>query len=292
MLVTASIEKLQAQVAQWRAAGQRVGFVPTLGNLHAGHIKLVEHAGTLADKTIASVYVNPTQFGANEDLHEYPRTLVEDQEKLTQVQCDLLFIPSDEILYPFGLERTTKITVTGISHELCGVARPEHFIGVATVVAKLLLIVKPDLAVFGEKDRQQLAIIRQMVQELFLPVDIIAHATVREPDGLAMSSRNRYLSQQQRALAPALYQTLCWLRDAIIAGNHDFEALQEQGRARLVAAGFQPDYISVRQLENLAPLPDALAAQGVPELVVLGAANLGTARLIDNVVVKAAGQES
>jgi pantoate--beta-alanine ligase len=282
MVTVSTIEQLRNHTSTWRAQGKSIGFVPTLGNLHAGHLRLVERARALVDKTIVSIYVNPTQFGFAEDLDRYPRTLAQDQYKLKHTGCDLLFTPSNEVLYPFGLERTAKINVTGISQELCGITRPEHFIGVATVVAKLLLIVQANIAVFGEKDRQQLVIVRQLVEDLFIPVQIVSEPTVREIDGLAMSSRNQYLSADERKIAPTLYRVLCWVREQIMAGERDYASLETQAIARLQTAGFQPDYVSIRRLNDLRQ-PDSESSQR--NLVVLAAAVLGAARLIDNMTV-------
>jgi len=274
------ISTLRERVAGWRRAGQRVAFVPTMGNLHAGHLALVAEARRLAERVVVSIFVNPLQFGPQEDFGAYPRTLARDQELLAGAGTDLLFAPSVEVVYPRGQAEQTRVEVPGISDILCGASRPGHFVGVATVVCKLFNMVQPDLAVFGEKDYQQLMVIRRMTLDLSLPVAIQGLATVREADGLAMSSRNGYLTAQERARAPALYLTLrrCaeWLRQGL-----DIAAVEGLGREEIAAAGFGPDYVSVRRAAKLG-LPQA----GDRELVVLAAASLGRARLIDNLRVE------
>ncbi|MBF3326649.1 pantoate--beta-alanine ligase, partial [Pseudomonas aeruginosa] len=203
-----TVRELRAAVARARSEGKRIGFVPTMGNLHAGHAALVKKAGERADFVVVSIFVNPLQFGPSEDLDKYPRTLAADQERLLEAGCHLLFTPTVEEMYPDGMEGQTRIHVPGVSEGLCGASRPGHFEGVATVVSKLLNMVQPDLALFGEKDFQQLAVIRKLVRDLNLPVQIFGEPTVRAADGLALSSRNGYLNEQQRAAAPAIYRTL------------------------------------------------------------------------------------
>ena len=272
-----TVLELRAAVARARGEGKRIAFVPTMGNLHEGHVALVEKAGQRADFVVASIFVNPLQFGPNEDLAKYPRTLVADQEKLVAAGCQLLFHPDLEEMYPHGQEGQTRVSVPGVSEGLCGGSRPGHFEGVATVVTKLFNMVQPDLAVFGEKDFQQLAVIRTLVLDLNMPVQIIGEPTVRAEDGLALSSRNGYLSAEQRAAAPALYRTLQQLASAIRDGNRDFAQLIEAGQASLVSAGFRPDYLEIREASSLRP-----AEANDTQLVILGAAFLGTTRLIDN----------
>ena len=276
-----SVREVRAAIAEARAAGKRVGLVPTMGNLHSGHAALVRRASQLADFVVVSIFVNPLQFGPSEDLDKYPRTLAADQEVLVEAGCDLLFAPTPEEVYPAGMQAQTKISVPGVSEGLCGASRPGHFDGVATVVCKLFNMAQPDLAVFGEKDYQQLAVIRSMVRDLNLPIEIFGEPTVRAADGLALSSRNGYLSEEQRALAPQLYATLRELGDALKAGQRDFAALCEQGRERLSAAGFRPDYLEIREALGLQQ-PTATDAAWV----ILVAAYLGTTRLIDNLVVE------
>lgn len=272
-----TVLELRAAVARARGEGKRIAFVPTMGNLHEGHVALVEKAGQRADFVVASIFVNPLQFGPNEDLAKYPRTLVADQEKLVAAGCQLLFHPDVEEMYPHGQEGQTRVSVPGVSEGLCGGSRPGHFEGVATVVTKLFNMVQPDLAVFGEKDFQQLAVIRTLVRDLNMPIQIIGEPTVRAEDGLALSSRNGYLSAEQRAAAPALYGTLQRLASAIRGGNRDFAQLIEGGQASLVSAGFRPDYLEIREASSLRP-----AQVDDTQLVILGAAFMGTTRLIDN----------
>ena len=272
-----TVLELRAAVARARGEGKRIAFVPTMGNLHEGHVALVEKAGQRADFVVASIFVNPLQFGPNEDLAKYPRTLVADQEKLVAAGCQLLFHPDVEDMYPHGQEGQTRVSVPGVSEGLCGGSRPGHFEGVATVVTKLFNMVQPDLAVFGEKDFQQLAVIRTLVRDLNMPIQIIGEPTVRAEDGLALSSRNGYLSAEQRAAAPALYRTLQQLASAIRDGNRDFAQLIEAGQASLVSAGFRPDYLEIREASSLRP-----AEANDTKLVILGAAFMGTTRLIDN----------
>lgn len=272
-----TVLELRAAVARARGEGKRIAFVPTMGNLHEGHVALVEKAGQRADFVVASIFVNPLQFCPNEDLAKYPRTLVADQEKLVAAGCQLLFHPDEEEMYPHGQGGQTRVSVPGVSEGLCGGSRPGHFEGVATVVTKLFNMVQPDLAVFGEKDFQQLAVIRTLVRDLNMPIQIIGEPTVRAEDGLALSSRNGYLSAKQRAAAPALYRTLQQLASAIRDGNRDFAQLIEAGQASLVSAGFRPDYLEIREASSLRP-----AQANDTQLVILGAAFMGTTRLIDN----------
>jgi pantoate--beta-alanine ligase len=268
---------LRGQIAQWRSQGQRIGFVPTMGNLHQGHLQLVRQAQARAERVVVSIFVNPLQFGANEDFASYPRTLEEDKALLQAEGVDLLFAPGVELIYPQGQQVHTQVHVPGISELLCGASRPGHFIGVATIVCKLFNLVQPDLALFGEKDFQQLLVIRRMVADLALPVEIIGIPTVREADGLAMSSRNRYLSAAERERAPALYQSLSRLADAVRGGERDFARLEREAEAELKQAGFAPDYLSLRRAADLQP-----ASAEDQDLVALAAARLGGARLIDN----------
>jgi pantoate--beta-alanine ligase len=277
MRTVADPRSLRATVQAWKKEGQRVAFVPTMGNLHAGHFSLVELARRHADRAVVSVFVNPTQFGPDEDYAHYPRTLAEDSVGLVEHQCDLLFAPSVETMYPFGPEQALRIHVPEIGDTLEGAHRAGHFDGVATIVAKLLLMVEPDLAVFGAKDWQQLLVVRRLVRELALPVEIMAGPIVREADGLAMSSRNRYLDAHQRARAPQLHETLQWMRESFAEG-HALKAIEGAAVRRLERAGFAPDYAVVRRAEDLG-VPAADERKG---LMALAAARLGNARLIDN----------
>ena len=248
-----------------------------MGNLHSGHAALVTKACQRVDFVVASIFVNPLQFGANEDLDSYPRTLAADQERLLQAGCHLLFAPTVDEMYPHGMGGQTRVSVPQLSEGLCGASRPGHFEGVATVVSKLFNMVQPDLAVFGQKDFQQLAVIRALVRDLNMPIQIIGEPTVRADDGLALSSRNGYLSPEQRATAPVLYQVLRQMAEAIGKGDRDYPALIAAGQQQLAAAGMRVDYLEVRQALSLRP-----AAPEDRDLVILGAAFLGTTRLIDN----------
>ncbi|MCL7461979.1 pantoate--beta-alanine ligase [Pseudomonas sp. NW5] len=280
MITVKTVAELRSAVAAARAAGQRIGFVPTMGNLHAGHVALVSEAGRHADFVVASIFVNPLQFGAHEDLDTYPRTLAADQEKLNGAGCQLLFAPGVEQMYPDGMAGQTRVSVPGVSEGLCGASRPGHFEGVATVVTKLFNMVQPDLAVFGEKDFQQLAVIRKLVRDLDLPIEIVGLPTVRAADGLALSSRNGYLDEAQRAIAPQLFATLGEIAAALRAGQNDHAALLARAETTLRQAGFEPDYLEIRHPLTLQP---AIAADR--QRVILAAARLGNTRLIDNLLV-------
>ncbi len=281
MITVHTVAELRAAVLHARRAGKRIGLVPTMGNLHAGHAALVERTAEHADFVVASIFVNPLQFGPREDLATYPRTLPADQEKLIAAGCDLLFAPSVEQMYPNGAEGQTRVSVPEVSEGLCGASRPGHFEGVATVVNKLFNMVQPDVAVFGQKDFQQLAVIRKMVADLNLPIEIIGMPTVRAGDGLALSSRNGYLDERQRAVAPALYRSMTRLADALRAGNADRTALLEQARTEQEESGLRVDYLEIREAAQLrAPRPEDR------KLVILAAAYLGSTRLIDNLTVE------
>jgi pantoate--beta-alanine ligase len=284
MQIIARPDELRSRVAQWRRSGERVAFVPTMGNLHAGHGNLARQAALSADRIIVSIFVNPLQFGPNEDFAAYPRTPDEDRRLLEQLQVDLLFVPEVEDMYPRGQVATARVQVPDLDSILCGAFRPGHFTGVATIVTKLLNLVQPDVALFGEKDFQQLMIIRRAATDLCMPVEIMGVPTMREPDGLAMSSRNRYLTPEQRALSPRIFQELGKARDALETGSRDFARLEQAGFSALQQAGFRPDYFSILDAATLGP-PET-AADG---LVVLTAARIGRARLIDNVVWKKQG---
>ena len=280
MDVVTTIAGVRARVRSWRADGLRIALVPTMGNLHAGHMSLLAAASARADRVIVSIFVNPLQFGPAEDFAAYPRTLADDQSLLAAGRCDLLFAPTVEQIYPDGGAQPTLITVRGLSCELCGQFRPGHFEGVATVVAKLFNIVTPDVAVFGEKDFQQYVIIRRMTQDLLLPVEVIGAPTVRAPDGLALSSRNRFMSPQERNMAPAIHAALQAATQRIAAGDRDFLALESAGWQALAKAGLRPDYFAVRDASEL-----QRPGTTTREMVVLTAARLGKARLIDNLRV-------
>lgn len=273
--------ELRERVSQWRRQGERIAFVPTMGNLHAGHGTLVSRASQLADHVIVSVFVNPLQFGPNEDFAAYPRTPDDDKNLLRSLHAELLFAPEVDDIYPRGQETTARVHVPGLEDILCGAFRPGHFMGVATVVTKLLNLVQPDVALFGEKDFQQLMIIRRAATDLCMPIEIVGVPTAREADGLAMSSRNRYLLPEQRAVAPSIFAALEQARLAIESGSTDYEALEKAGNESLQQAGFRPDYFSIRDAENLQS-PNGASK----ELVVVTAARIGRARLIDNVRAK------
>src|SRR5690348_3709334 len=282
-----TIAAVQQHVRRWRSEGRRVAFVPTMGNLHAGHVSLIETARRHGDRFVASIFVNPMQFGPNEDFAHYPRTPAQDARMLSEAGCDLMFMPDVLEIYPNGSERATRVEVPGLSSILDGEFRPGHFEGVATVVTKLFHIVEPDVAVFGEKDFQQLTIIRRMVADLCLAVRIIAAPTVREPDGLAMSSRNQYLTDEERRKAPVIHQLLLAAAERLRTGDRDFAAIERTGLQALEREGFRPDYFAVRRADDLSP-PDANTASntaGPGHMVVLVAARLGRARLIDNLQV-------
>lgn len=269
--------ELRRVVAQWRTGSERVAFVPTMGNLHQGHGDLVRRASQLADRVVVSVFVNPMQFGPNEDFAAYPRTPEDDRRLLESIGADVLFTPEVDEMYPRGEAVSTRVQVPEIDSILCGAFRPGHFTGVATIVTKLLNLVQPDVALFGEKDFQQLMIIRRAATDLCMPMEIVGVPTTRESDGLAMSSRNRYLSADERKLAPQIYAALSHARQAIESGSQDFATLEQAGFDALKQHGFRPDYFSIR---DAATLGDAVPGA---EMVVLTAARIGRARLIDNV---------
>ena len=274
------LEALRERVATWKRDGLRVGFVPTMGNLHAGHHSLVHLAREHVDRVVASVFVNPTQFGPNEDFARYPRTPQADVDGLAAAGCAVAWMPTVETMYPHGVEASVRVVVPGVTEVLEGAHRPGHFDGVATVVARLFNQVQPDVAVFGRKDYQQLAVIRYMVRDLAFPLEVVAGATQREDDGLAMSSRNQYLSPAERATAPILQQALQAMRAALDGGATRIQ-VEAEARTRLDQAGFDVDYVVVRRPDLGMPEPGP-ARSGEP-LVALVAARLGRTRLIDNI---------
>lgn len=268
---------LRAMIRGWRSQGQTVGFVPTMGNLHAGHHSLIKLARARTDRVVASVFVNPTQFGPNEDFDRYPRTLVQDQAGLAEQGCDLLFAPEVATMYPFGAVNSVSVHVPQVTDTLEGAHRPGHFDGVATVVCKLFNLVQPDVAVFGQKDFQQLKVIERMVRDLALPVKVMGAPTLRAEDGLALSSRNQYLSRDERELAPQIYATLQQMRE-LVGKGHAPKVVEQAAASKLARVGFEPDYAVIRRAEDLAE-----PAEGEREgLVALIAARLGRTRLIDN----------
>lgn len=270
-----AIQALRDTLAGPRRRGQRIALVPTMGNLHAGHLALVAHARKRADLVVASLFVNPLQFSPDEDLDAYPRTFAADQAALKNAGCDVLFAPVASTIYPNGLGTPTQVHVPDVSEGLCGGSRPGHFDGVATVVSMLFHLVEPALACFGEKDYQQLAVIRKMVADLHMPIEIDGVPIVRADDGLALSSRNGYLSPEERTRAPALYRTLRDMRQQLARGDKHSDVL-DRGYLALQDAGFVPDYIALRDTQ-LNPV-----TANTREAVLLAAANLGSARLIDN----------
>lgn len=280
MQVIHEIEGIREQVAVWRAMDVTVALVPTMGNLHDGHLRLVADAADHADRVMASIFVNPTQFGPNEDFASYPRTLEADCEALHSRGVDAVFAPAAAAMYPGGGEVATRVEVPGLSDILCGASRPGHFAGVATVVTKLLNITRPDVAVFGRKDYQQLRVIERVVADLNMPVRVVGSPVVREADGLAMSSRNAYLDADERARAPHLYRALRAAAVRLEDGAADYRAVEDEALAAIAEAGLEPEYVRVADPVGLQP-----ATSGAEWVVILAAARLGSARLIDNVEV-------
>jgi len=273
------IKALRDCVRDWHQQGQSVALVPTMGNLHVGHLQLVKQAKELADKVVVSIFVNPTQFVAGEDFDTYPRTIEDDVAHLEGVEPDLIFIPEVDEVYPAGLKSETQIIVPELDNIFCGAFRPGHFTGVATVVSKLLNMVQPDIALFGNKDYQQLLVIKRLVNDLSIPVEIVGVETVREESGLALSSRNRYLTSEEKAVAAELYQALSGIAEAIKNGNDDYQKLEADAIAHLEDKGFKTEYLSIRNASNLGEPTEE-------ELVVLAATWQGKARLIDNIQIK------
>ena len=280
MNILTSIEALRAQIANWRHNGERIAFVPTMGNLHNGHLTLVDIARQHADRVIVSIFVNPMQFGQHEDLDSYPRTLEDDCAGLNAHQADAVFTPTPEMMYPRGLDVQTYVDVPLLGDLHCGASRPGHFRGVSTIVCKLFNLVQPDVACFGQKDYQQLAIIRQMVVDLSMPIEVIGVPTERAADGLALSSRNGYLTAEQRQLAPTLYRVLQQLRQQIQQGADDYRALEQAAKQQLLQVGLIPDYLDISDRTTL-----AMATSASQQKVILAAAFAGKTRLIDNIEV-------
>ncbi|AEH34076.1 pantoate--beta-alanine ligase [Vibrio anguillarum] len=281
MQTFADISALREQIKQYKREGRRVAFVPTMGNLHEGHLTLVRKAREEGNVVVVSIFVNPMQFDRADDLNNYPRTLDEDLSKLNAEAVDLVFTPTPEIMYPQGLEKQTFVEVPGLSHMLEGASRPGHFRGVATIVAKLFNIVQPNVACFGEKDFQQLAVIRQMVSDLCMDIEIVGVPTVREMDGLAMSSRNGLLTLDERQRAPVLARTMRWISSALRGGRDDYASIIEDASDQLRAAGLQPDELFIRDAKTL-----QLISNETTQAVILVSAFLGKVRLIDNQVLE------
>ncbi len=280
MIVASSSESLRESLGDWRRSGEHIALVPTMGNLHDGHLSLMTLAREHAERVVVSIFVNPTQFTEGEDFEQYPRTLERDKRLLKKVKADLLFVPDVDTMYPFGLDNATSVTVPVLTADFCGAFRPGHFDGVTSVVSRLFSIVQPDVAIFGQKDFQQQQVIRRLVEDLQLPLQIVSAPTIREGDGLALSSRNQYLSEEQRRVAATLYSVLQGIGKDLQAGKRNFEELEKHAMDALSGAGFDPEYVGIRRAENL-ELPD----RDSDEIVVLAAARLGNARLIDNIVV-------
>jgi pantoate--beta-alanine ligase len=278
MRTYSSNAQLQSALCGFHRNGQSIAFVPTMGNLHEGHLDLVRKARQLCDVVVVSIFVNPLQFGPSEDLDAYPRTLAADKEKLFSEGVQVLYTPGVEEIYPEGMQAQTIVHVPELGETLCGSSRPGHFDGVTTVVSKLFNIVQPDVAVFGEKDFQQLSIVRKMVKDLCIPIAIVSVATNRDQDGLARSSRNGYLSFEHRRIAPVLNQTLNSCREAIACGFDNFLQLESHARMKLLQAGFDPDYFAIRDARTLRTV-----TEDTEEIAILAAARLGSTRLIDNV---------
>ena len=284
MLEMSGRQELRELLRTWKGAGQKIALVPTMGNLHAGHLALVREAGLLADRVVATIYVNPAQFGAGEDLESYPRTPDSDRDALCQSGCDLLFAPATDTVYPQGLENAFRLSAPGgLASVLEGQSRPGHFDGVVTVVSRLFCLVKPDVAVFGEKDYQQLLIIRRMVDDMGFDIHIHAVPTVRESQGLALSSRNNYLDSQQHAAAQQLFAVLKESAVLIAHSGADFSVLERQSEERLRQFGLEPEYVAIRRAEDL-----ELPQNRDRELRILAAVHCGTTRLIDNLSLKRA----
>ena len=281
MMHCQTLEALRAQVTTWKRAGLRIAFVPTMGNLHEGHLSLIRLAQQHADKVVSSVFVNPLQFGEGEDFERYPRTLAQDADALENVGCDLLFSPDVSLMYP-NVSAQVRVCAPGILTErLEGATRPGHFDGVTTVVAKLFNMVQPDVAVFGQKDYQQWCVLSSMVTQLNWPIEMIKAPIILAQDGLALSSRNQYLNTSQRAIAPALYQSLQWMVACLNQGQRSYRDLESQATQRLLHAGFDGvDYVQVVDRTDLMPLHDH---DPRASLVILAVARLGSTRLLDNI---------
>ncbi len=276
-----TIPAVRKAVENWRLCRERVALVPTMGNLHAGHLALVKRATQLAERVVVSIFVNPLQFNDRDDYRRYPRTFEEDRQHLAECGVTTIFVPAVENIYPQRLESITRIGVPGLADVLEGAHRPGHFSGVATIVAVLFNIVQPHIAVFGEKDYQQLLIIRRMVTDLAMPIEVEGVATVRDTDGLALSSRNSYLSKEERRKAPILFSALSRAAEAIREGQRNFQALEEEGSRTLENAGICPDYFCVRRAEDLAE-----PVESEDSFAILAAGFLGRARLIDNMLIR------
>ena len=281
MQIVRDIQTLRETRREWQSEKQVIAFVPTMGNLHNGHLRLVKEAKKYASRLVVSIFVNPLQFGPDEDLDAYPRTIEQDKASLAELGVDVLFMPKVSDIYSRGLEQQTFVEVPGLSYMICGASRPGHFRGVASIVCKLFNMVQPNMAFFGEKDFQQLQVIKAMVTDLSMNLTIHGVTTEREFDGLAMSSRNNYLDKKQREIAPRLYKLIANIAEEIKAGRRDFSILLQENRDRLASIGFKPDYIDIRSASSLLQ-----PSHEDTELVILGAGFLGKTRIIDNIQVQ------
>lgn len=278
-----TVSTLRELVSSWRLSHNTVALVPTMGNLHEGHLSLMRRAKDCADKVVCSIFVNPTQFGPMEDFTAYPRTLVEDEAMLAdQGLVDLVFAPENKDIYPYGVDNTVKLGMPDLSMELCGANRVGHFSGVASVVLRLLNIVSPDVLMLGEKDYQQLILLKRMIRDLHLPIQVSSGAIYRESDGLAMSTRNQYLSPNERKIAPRLHEELEKVGKALQAGHQDYQVLEKEATSALEAVGFKSEYVEVRRNIDLGKPDGMKSSEG---LIVVAAAWLGHARLIDNIQI-------
>jgi pantoate--beta-alanine ligase len=280
MYQASSVAEIRQYAQHWKDNAQSIAFIPTMGNLHQGHLSLIEKGQSLCDRTICSIFVNPMQFGPNEDFNHYPRTLERDIEQLETIGCDLVYMPTASELYPNGLDQISQILVTDLTESYEAAHRPGHFTGVATIVLKLFNIVKPNISVFGKKDYQQYQVIRKMVRDLDLEVEIIGQETTREANGLATSSRNQYLTETYTSQAALIYKTLKTTAALILQGERRFNQLEEQAKVQLNQAGFDTDYFSICNAETLKP-----ASSKDRKLVILVTAGLGQTRLLDNIEI-------
>ncbi|MFT5541840.1 MAG: pantoate--beta-alanine ligase [Glaciecola sp.] len=281
MHIISDIKTLRETRREWQTEKQAIAFVPTMGNLHEGHLRLVKEAKKHSSKVVVSIFVNPLQFGPDEDLDAYPRTMQQDKASLEALGVDLLFVPKASDIYSRGLEQQTFVEVPGLSYMICGASRPGHFRGVATIVCKLFNMVQPNMAFFGEKDFQQLQVIKAMVTDLSMNLTIHGVPTEREADGLAMSSRNNFLNAEQRLIAPTLYTLISNMATEIKTGRRDFSVMIRENRENLAALGFKTDYIDIRSASSLLQ-----PSHEDKELVILGAGFLGKTRIIDNIQVE------
>ena len=280
MIVASTCESLREQISYWRDSGEHIGLVPTMGNLHDGHLSLISLAREYAERVVVSIFVNPTQFDEDGDFDKYPRTLESDTRHLEKTNVDLLFIPDIGTMYPFGITNATLVTVPVLSEEFCGAFRPGHFDGVTSIISRLFNIIQPDVAIFGQKDYQQQLIIRHLVEDLHLPLQIILGPIQRELDGIAISSRNQYLNKEERSIAPILYSVLQGIGKDLQTGKKNYAELEQQAIDVLNNAGFHAEYVAIREAEKL-----TFPSKDNNNIVVLGAVRLGTTRLIDNIII-------